>query len=302
MNCDNLISKNNEQDDIFQDLINFLDPNSWNIEEVVVPWLSAEEKLRKFSKVFHHKISSNEFRDYVENVLQNCSNLAKAEVPSSVQKAKNIISAIAVSSAETERGFSKMNIVYLDKRSRLTVENVANLMIINLIGLPFSTWEPTPSVKKWLRRNHSADRRRRRRLKSIHSRSDTNRNGAEGLSFYYTRLLHCLDQMLAGVVLSQHRVSLSKTFRHRAPCGARCIGHAVSTWSAVCSEAPHSQFGEGARPHLCMDEWNRPTPVPRRWSLTQAARGNPIPTGLAPVPGTKTRRLEAPSQYSVFHL
>ena len=84
MNCDNLISKNNEQDNIFHDLINFLDPNSWNIEEVIVPWLSAEEKLRKFSKVFHHEISINEFRDYVENVLQNCSNLAKAEVPSSV--------------------------------------------------------------------------------------------------------------------------------------------------------------------------------------------------------------------------
>ena len=68
----------------------------------------------------------------MENVLQNCSNLAKAEVPSSVQKAKNIISAISVSSAEAERGFSKMNIIYSDKRSRLTVENVANLMIINL--------------------------------------------------------------------------------------------------------------------------------------------------------------------------
>ena len=128
MNCDNLISKNNKQDDIFHDLINFLDPNSWNIEKVVVPWLSAEEKLRKFSKVLHHEISINEFRDYVENVLQNCSNLAKAEVPSSVQKAKKIISAIAVSSAEAERGFSKMNIIYSDKRSRLTA---ANLMIIN---------------------------------------------------------------------------------------------------------------------------------------------------------------------------
>ena len=57
---------------------------------------------------------------------------------------------------------------------------------------------------------------------------------------------------------------------------ARCIGHAVSTWSAVCSEVPHSQFGEGARPHLCMDEWNRPTPVRRRLSLIQAARGDPI--------------------------
>ena len=145
-------------------------------------------------------------------------------------------------------------------------------------------------------------RRRRRRLKGIHSRPDTNRTGAEGLSFYYPRLLHCLGQMLAVMLLSQHRVSSSKTVRPRAPCGARCMGHIVSTWSAVCSEAPHSQFGEGARPHLCMDEWNRPTPVRRRLSLTQAARGKPNPTGLTLVLGTKARSLEAFSQYSVFHL
>ena len=119
-------------------------------------------------------------------------------------------------------------------------------------------------------------RRPRHRLKGIHSRSDTSRTGAEGLSFYFPWLLHCLNQMLSVVLLSQHRVSSSKTVRPRAPCGARCIGHAVSTWSAVCSEAPHSQFGEGARSHLCMDEWNRPTPLRRRLSLTQAARGKPI--------------------------
>ena len=65
---------------------------------------------------------------------------------------------------------------------------------------------------------------------------------------------YCLNQMLAMVLLSQHQVLLFKTVRPRAPCGARCIGHALSTWSAVCSEAAHSQFGEGARPHLCMDE------------------------------------------------
>ena len=141
-------------------------------------------------------------------------------------------------------------------------------------------------------------RRRRRRLKGIHSRSDTNRTGAEGLSFYYPRLLH----MLAMMSLSQHQVSSSKTVRPRAPCGTRCIGHVVRTWFAVCSEATHSQFGEGARPHLCMDEWNRPTPVRRRLSLTQAARGKPITTGLAPVRGTKARSLEAFSWYSVFYL
>ena len=142
----------------------------------------------------------------------------------------------------------------------------------------------------------------RRRLKGIHSRSDTNRTRAGGLSFYYPRLLHCLDQMLAVMSLSQHRVSSFKTVTPRAPCGARCIGHAVITWSTVCSEAPHSQFGEGARPHLCMDKWNRPTPVRSRLSLTQAARGKLIPTGLALVSGTKARSLEAFSQYSVFHL
>ena len=60
-------------------------------------------------------------------------------------------------------------------------------------------------------------------------------------------------------------------------------GHAISTWSAVCSAAPHSQFGEGARPHLCMDKWNCPTPVLKRLSLTQAARDKLIPTGFAPV-------------------
>ena len=143
------------------------------------------------------------------------------------------------------------------------------------------------------------------RLKGIHSRSDTNRTGAEGLSFYYPRLLHCLNQMLAVMLLSQHRVSSSKTVRPRAPspCGARCIGHIVSTWSAVCSEAPHSQFGKGAELHLCMGKWNRPTPVRRQLSLTQAAWGKPIPTGLAPVSGTKlVLSLEPPLQYSVFHL
>ena len=87
--------------------------------------------------------------------------------------------------------------------------------------------------------------------------------------------------MLAVVLLSQHCVSSSKTVRPHAPCAAQCIGHIVSTWSAVCSEVPHSQFGEGARPHLCMDEWNCPTPVHRQLSLTQATRGKPIPTGLA---------------------
>ena len=50
----------------------------------------------------------------------------------------------------------------------------------------------------------------------IYSGSDTNRTRAKSLSFYYPRLLYCLDQMLAVVVLSQHWIWSFKTFRPRA--------------------------------------------------------------------------------------
>ena len=60
--------------------------------------------------------------------------------------------------------------------------------------------------------------------------------------------------MLAIVVLSQHRVSSSKTVKQVIPRGARCMGHTEITWFAVCSVAPNSQFDKRARPHLYMDE------------------------------------------------
>ena len=158
-------------------------------------------------------------------------------------------------------------------------------------------------LKLGIKKDFSICGRRRCRLKGMHPlQVRYKQDWGRRFILYYPRLLHCLNQMLAVVLLNQHRVSSSKTVRPRAPCGAQCIGHVVSTWSAVCSGAPHSQFGEGARPHLCMDEWNRSTPVRKPFSLTQAARDKPIQTVLAPVPGTKTRILEAFSQYSIFHL
>ena len=90
--------------------------------------------------------------------------------------------------------------------------------------------------------------------KGIHSRSDTNKTGAKSLSFQYAKILHCRDQMLSVTLFSQHQVCSLKTVRPRTPCGARCMGHDIKTWSAVFSAPPHSQFGEKARPHLCMDE------------------------------------------------
>ena len=56
--------------------------------------------------------------------------------------------------------------------------------------------------------------------------------------------------------------------------------HVKIMWSAVCSQAPHSHFAEEAKPHLCMHEPKRPTPVRRRLSLTQAVLVKLIPMAL----------------------
>ena len=93
--------------------------------------------------------------------------------------------------------------------------------------------------------------------------------------------------MLAVMLLRQHQVSSSKTVRPRTPCGAQCMGHAIRTWSVVCSVALYLQFGEGASPHLCMDEWNSTTLIHRQLSLTQAVQGKLTITGLALVLGIK---------------
>ena len=92
--------------------------------------------------------------------------------------------------------------------------------------------------------------------------------GIEGLSFYHPNLLCCLDQMLEVMELSQHLVLSSKTVRPIIPRGARYMGYVKIMWSEVCSLALHSYFTEEARPHLCMNEPKRSTPVRRRLILT----------------------------------
>ena len=100
--------------------------------------------------------------------------------------------------------------------------------------------------------------------------------------------------MLEVMVLSRHCFLSSKIVRPRAPCGAQCMGHAIRTWSAVCSEAPHLQFCEGTRPYLCIDKWGQPTLVCKQLSLTKAVQGKLIATGLVPVLGMKTWSLDYP--------
>ena len=53
----------------------------------------------------------------------------------------------------------------------------------------------------------------------------------------------------------------------------------------IFSLAPHWHFTEPAKPHSCMDEPKRPTPVRRQLSLTPAVLVKLIPIGLVLILG-----------------
>ena len=80
------------------------------------------------------------------------------------------------------------------------------------------------------------------------------------------------------------------------------MGHDKIMWSAVCSQALHSHFAEEARPHLCMDEPKRPTPVRRRLSLTQAVLVKLIPIGFVLTLGMSTPSADIFLEYSVSYV
>ena len=78
-------------------------------------------------------------------------------------------------------------------------------------------------------------------------------------------------------------VSSSRTARSCSLLGGRWIGHWRTTWSTVCSSAPHSQAAKEAIPHLYKQECKRPKPMWRRLSRTQALHGRVAPGGWSPL-------------------
>jgi len=85
------------------------------------------------------------------------------------------------------------------------------------------------------------------------------------------------------------------------PFGGWYRGQEASMRSAVCSSAPHLQFAEGIKPHLCIVERNSPTPVRRRFSLTQEGLHRVILGGEGPGGGIIVWRREVFFCHSIFH-
>uniref|UniRef100_A0A4X2K3N5 KIAA1586 n=1 Tax=Vombatus ursinus TaxID=29139 RepID=A0A4X2K3N5_VOMUR len=147
MNLRLLSERNDENICHYFDL---LEPSTWPFEELTSPWRAGEKKLHHLSEILKHEIDLNDFRDFVDNNVE----ANNVPIPATIQKAKKIISAIAISTAEAERGFRLMNIICTRVRNSLTVNHVSDLMTINLLGKELADWDATPFVKSWLNCNH----------------------------------------------------------------------------------------------------------------------------------------------------
>ncbi|CAM4409992.1 unnamed protein product [Lepidochelys kempii] len=83
------------------ELFSVIDPTSWNIEEVRLPWKSGEEKVHELNKFIKFVVDLNDFCDFVENNIQS----KHLPDPETIRKAKQIMNTIAITSAEAESFF-----------------------------------------------------------------------------------------------------------------------------------------------------------------------------------------------------
>ena len=150
----------------FEDLLDqvgLLDCAKWP-SAVKVPWYQGEKKLVKLANRFD--LCWNEVRGDFREYLRSRGN----SVPKPMQKLRQIVNTIPVTSADCERGFSSMNNLITPSRNRLTLVHASNLMFVKLVGPPLDKFHPMKYVKPWLRENHrSATDTRTRLAQTQHS-------------------------------------------------------------------------------------------------------------------------------------
>ncbi|XP_047413633.1 E3 SUMO-protein ligase KIAA1586 homolog isoform X2 [Sciurus carolinensis] len=159
-----LLSDRNHDESIFN-YFDLLEPSTWPYEEITLPWTAGEKKLFHLCEILKYKIDLNDFREFINNNIKSNN----VSIPTTIQKAKKIVSTIAVNNAEAERGFSLMNIICTRVRNSLTVDHISDLMTINLLGKELADWDATPFVKSWSNFNHrlAADTRVRQKSTKI---------------------------------------------------------------------------------------------------------------------------------------
>lgn len=157
--CNNLHSRlldNNENDTLILNNIQILNKNTWPIG---VDIKHGESEIQQLARRFllNTSVLVQGMRHFIHTNTMN----------EEIQELNILIKTLPVSTAECERGFSLMNIICSDLRSKLTTKNISNLMFINVNGPPLNIWNPTKYVGSWLLQHRSANDNRSRKVEPL---------------------------------------------------------------------------------------------------------------------------------------
>jgi len=76
---------------------------------------------------------------------------------SDLQPLISCINTLPVSTAECERNFSLMNLIYSSERNSLLTTTVSSIMMPSINGPPIALWKPNKYLKSWLSKHRSAE-------------------------------------------------------------------------------------------------------------------------------------------------
>lgn len=130
--------------------LNTLSPSSWSetdLEDVTFGDRSIEF-LAETLRISSTRTQVVKFRDFVDSGGKRNEHMSELT---------SVVSTIAVSSAECERGFRAMNGIMTKYRASLNTETLSCLLFLHTACPPLSLYNPEPHAKLWIRQGrHSA--------------------------------------------------------------------------------------------------------------------------------------------------
>lgn len=154
-------------DSLLSDL-KVLEPDHWpkdKDQSVRYGEVEIDNLCRRFKIELNKSKVINGLRDYIED---------SSKIPKDLTPLLNCAKLIPCSSAEAERGFSLMNQIITDERSRLLTKHVSNIMFIKHHGPPVKEWHVELYAKTWLRKHRTADDTRTRHARAKYSKEEVN--------------------------------------------------------------------------------------------------------------------------------
>ena len=131
-----------DSDSVLVQCVQTLLPNTWP-SAVCVEY--DETQLKEACHLFlvpHTSQLKNEYRDFKDSRGE--------EIGPSLRRLLSSVHSLPISTAECERGLSRMNLICTPLRSALTIRHMSSLLFVSIVGPPLMQWNPTTYVNSWL--------------------------------------------------------------------------------------------------------------------------------------------------------